>query len=191
MTDPDLSTLNEAGAALTVVSDGTLPLLPATREAIELARDEAASLVGGTDKLVLLREPRATANAIPITATPGEQLAAVIGGGACVERLRRGAIWAARMPAEMPVYPRAALTSAAGSQSAGCDVRVLTFGTPVDFADVLAFYAHLAREAGPEPILAKAGAEVLLRGASTELVYDIRARRFGDQTIVRMVTVKR
>lgn len=191
MTDPDLSTLNEAAAALTVVSDGSLPILPPTREAIAAARDEAASLVGGSDNLVLLREPRSTAIALSLTATPGEQLAAMIGGSACGGGLQRGAIWAARMPAEMPIYPRAALTSAAGSQSAGCDVRVLAFATPVDLADVLAFYAHLARKAGPEPIHALAGADVLLRGASTGLVYDIRARRIEDQTIVRMVTVKR
>lgn len=191
LTDPDLSTLNEAGAALTVITDRSLPLLPPTREAIEAAREEAASLVGGSDNLFPLGEPSATANALPLTAAPDEQLAVAGGSGACGASLQRGAIWAARMPVEMPIYPRAGLTAASGSQSAGCDVRVLTFVTPVDLPDVLAFYSDRARRAGPKPIYARAGVDLLLRGASAALAYEVRARRVGDQTVVRMVTMGR
>ncbi|ANY21245.1 hypothetical protein A6F68_02755 [Tsuneonella dongtanensis] len=191
MTDPDLSARNERAAALTVESDGSLPLLPATPEAIAAARLEAAALVGGADKLVPLGDPQATGRELKRRAGPADQLAALVGGEACRDELQVSAIWAARLPVAMPMYPRGATQSAAGSNAKGCDVRVVSFTTPVPLAEVMAFYAVRARSLGTGPLFLRAGEDLQLRGSGDGLVYDVRARSEGDHTFVRLTTLAR
>ncbi len=191
MTDPDLSSRNEAAAALRVESDASLPVLPATPEAIAAARAEAAQVVGGADRLKPLGVPQATGKPLDRDARPQDQLAALLGDSECRDRLEVSAIWAARLPAAMPIYPRGATISAAGSNGAGCTVRVVTFTTPVPVAEVLAFYADRGRAAGAPPLYLRAGDDLELRGGDRSFSYDVRARLEGDQTFVRLTTRQR
>ncbi len=190
MTDPDLSSRNEAAAALTVESDASLPVLPATPEAVTAARAEAARIAGGAEKLVALGEPQGTGTPLSRDAGPREQLAALLGGRICAEQLPRSAIWAARMPAILPIYPRGATLAAAGSDEKGCKARLVTFSTPVSPADVLAFYADRGRVAGAPPQYLRSGEDLQLRGGNRSLAYDVRVREEGDRTIVRLATVE-
>ena len=57
MTDPDLTALNEANAALTGSTDHSLPLPVANPEAIRDAQDRAIALVGGHSALAQLPQP--------------------------------------------------------------------------------------------------------------------------------------
>lgn len=193
MTDPDLSSRNEAAAALTVEVDSGLPVLPATPEEVVRAKAEAAQIAGGADKLVAPGEPVATGEPLARDAAPRERLAALLGGSrACGNELAPSARWAARMPAALPIYPRAHTLDAAGSDAPKCRVRTVAFATPVPPGDVLAFYAARIRAlGGAGPPLLQAGDDLRLRGAGGSLVYDIYARDERDRTLVRLTTLER
>jgi hypothetical protein len=187
MTDPDLSSRNEGAAALTVESDGSLPVLPVTPEAVAAARAEAAVLVGGIGRLAA--PPAAAGPAKPIAdEAPEAHLAALPGGARCEGALERSAIWAARLPRSLPVYPRGATLAAAGSDAAGCKARAITFTTPVPIDEVVAFY--WARAAVLGPVYRRRGAERVVTGATPGLVFDVRAAPKDGGTLVRLATLE-
>jgi hypothetical protein len=188
LTDPDLASRNEAAAALTVESDGSLPLLPATPEAIAAARAEAAALVGGADRLVAPPAAAGAAKAVGDDA-PEAHLAAVAGGTHCASGLDRSTIWAARLPAALPVYPRGATIAGAGSDAPGCKARVVAFTTPVPLDEVLAFYWTRAAALGPSHRMR--GDEHAVVGAGQGLAFDLRARSQDGGTLVRLATLER
>lgn len=193
MTDPDLSARNEGAAALTVDSDFSLPVIPATPEEIARAKAEADAVAGGSSALIPPAEPETTGVPLAPDAGAADRLAALLGGGtACREALASSAIWAARLPAAMPIYPRAHTIDAAGSNARDCRVRTVRFTTPVPRADVMAFYVARAKTIGGNgPPLMRAGEDWRLRGASGGLAYDVFARPAGDHTLVRLTVVER
>lgn len=193
MTDPDLSTRNEGAAALTVEPGDTLPAVTAAEEEVARARAEAATLVGGADRLLPVGEPAATSAALHRDASPRAHVAALLGeGDPCADDLRRSTAWAARLPPALPVYPRANTLAAAGSDRPGCRVRSVTFATGAAPAEVIAFYAARARAIGARgPAVMRAGGDLRLRGAAGGLAYDIYAGRDGERTVVRLTTVER
>lgn len=192
MTDPDLSLGNEGAAALTVQSDFSLPVLPATSEEIAQAKAEAADIVGGADKLVPLPGPRASTAPLAIDAGPADRLAARLGPTACRDKLQSSAIWAARLPAAMPIYPRAHTLDAAGSDAKGCKVRTVAFSTPVPRDEVLAFYVARAKALGARgPGLTSAGDDLRIIGTAGGLAYDVFARSVEDHTLVRLTVIER
>ena len=191
MTDPDLTQRNEGGSAIRIISDGSLPVLPATPEAISAAKAEAVTLAGGAERLVLLGDPVATGEALALDATPKQQVGLLSDDPSCSANLRSSAIWAARMPSAMPIYPRGATQSAAGTDAGGCAARTVTFTTPVSISEVMAFYAAMARRQGTQPRLVRAGEELQLSGRNDQLAYDVRACTQGDHTVVRLTTLIR
>lgn len=180
MTDPDLSSRNEAAAALTVESDQSLPVLPATPEEAARARAEAAVLAGGAQTLVV---------PTPAGRDAAGRFAPFV-GEVCVRNGTRTAIWAARMPAEMPIYPRGHTRDATGSDAPGCRYRFVTFTTPVGVDDVASFYAAMAAKAKRAAEYRRAGAGMALAGASPGLRYEVRAEAEGDHTLVRIATLE-
>lgn len=190
MTDPDLSTRNEGAAALTVEADGSLPVLRATSEDIAAARTEAARLVGGADRLVAPPPPDGKALVLR-DRSHGAHLSALPRGASCASGLKVSAIWAARLPAPLPVYPRGATMSAAGSDTAGCRARVVGFTTPVPRDEVLTFYWTSARAARLVVAHGLSGGEHVLSGGRENLAFDLRASEQGGLTIVRLATLER
>lgn len=148
MSDPDLASQNEGNAALTVISDHSLPLPAFAEGAADDARVEAAEIVGGADKLL----PPPAAGPLESGermegATLAEIAAKVPSAPACMGALSTSAIWAARISAPWAAYPGSATTDAIGGDAAGCHLRVVRFVTPASADDVLSFYAALARKA--------------------------------------------
>jgi len=190
MTDPDLSSRNEGAAALTVEVDGSLPVLPPTPEAIAAARAEAVRIVGGEERMAKLPEPSGRARALSDD-TFVAHLAALARGSGCASELKVSAIWAARMPAVLPIYPRGATLAAAGSEAARCKVRIVGYSTPVPVDDIVAFYWTRARAANLAPIYRMSAADQVLSGNGKNLAYDIRVHRSGAETIVRIATLQR
>lgn len=193
MTDPDLSTRNEAAAALSVEVDTSVPVLPASAEDMARAKAEAAALVGGTDRLVAPDPPISKGKPLRRNAAPRERVAALLGGGgACGDAVTGSAVWSARLPAALPIYPRGHTLDAAGSDEAGCRVRTVAYSTPVAPADIMAFYLARARAMGGKgPPLMQAGADLRLKGNTMALAYDIYAGVEGGRTIVRLSTFER
>jgi hypothetical protein len=138
-----------ADAALTGggVASAAMPTPERSAEEVAKARGEALALVGG--KLPATPEP------VPGTRVESETVAttaalALKGGPSvgCVNRLGYSFEWAARMPPDLPIYPRAAVHEAAGVEGEGCRLRAINFRTPVPLADVASFYVTRAAIAG-------------------------------------------
>ncbi len=189
MVDPDLSARNEGAAAITVRTDGALPVVAQSAKAIAAARAEAAGLVGGADKLAAIPAPSGQAAPLGEPHVPDDHLAVLREKTACRAVLTHSAIWAARLPAALPVYPRGATLAATGGDGDGCRVLAVRFETPVPLDEVLAFYWTRAKAARLAPRHLTAGDIAVLQGRSAELAFDLRARRLGDRTLVELAVV--
>jgi hypothetical protein len=182
MTDPDLTSQNQAHAAVAAAGlvDSALPPIDASPEAIAAARDAAQRLVGGP--IGEAPDP-AAADLAPLRgAVTAAQMAAAarVTRGECLSSIEYTARWAAALPAPLEVYPRGAVEEAAGSDAAGCALRVVHFRTPVPMGDVIAFYsARLAAVGSPAEHLAQ-GEDHVLRGRKGALAYLVYVRPAED-----------
>ena len=70
----------------------------------------------------------------------------------CTKKAKYSATWAARLPRDLPVYPRGAVQEAAGTDDAGCHLRVVNFVSPVTPRDIMDFYYTKATAAGYDSI---------------------------------------
>ena len=147
MIDPDLSSLNRTGAALSADTtiDVPVPLDKPSSEARAAALADAGAWLGSTPKQL-----PAPANGPAPVAGQSVLLTwqSAFGPGPCPAKAEWGHIWAARMPAALPVYPRGHVQEAIGSDEPACRLRAISFTTPVPGSDVLAFYHAAARKAG-------------------------------------------
>lgn len=66
----------------------------------------------------------------------------------CAGALRYAADWANRLPADLPLYPDARVSEAAGSQSNQCAVRAVSFSTGAPLQQVIDWYYTRASSAG-------------------------------------------
>lgn len=176
MTDPDMAGSNEANAALSGTGNAAVPKIDSSPEAVRAARARALELVGGVDSMnPAPTAKRLAANAPDSAAIIASARAAVAPGGAnCAEQVNYTTAWAAKLPPAFPVYPRGNTQEAAGTDEGACDLRIVTFVTPVPLSDVIDFYHSRALAAGySAEHVRKAGDTVLsgLRGQSSYVVY--------------------
>jgi hypothetical protein len=172
MVDPDLVGQNRANSAASLPShDDSLPTIDANPEAVAAARAEALRLVGGPGRMKKAPEPREVSGPLPAGAA---LTIAARASTQCAERVEHTAQWAARLPQPFPVYPRGAVQEAAGTDAAGCSLRVVSFVTPVPLGEVMDFYFTRARTAGfSAQRLLHGGDDVLagVKGAASVVVY--------------------
>lgn len=191
MTDPDLAGSNEANAALSGSSDGSLPTINRSPEAIASARSRAVQMVGGADALKPAPTPRALSGTdSPTRAMTQAARAAVSPGGLnCAEQVQHTTSWAAKLPPAFPVYPRGSTIEAAGSDTGSCALRVVTFRTPVPLDDVLAFYNTRALGDGFGVEHVTMGGDNILSGTKGEAAYVVYGRRLpSGLTEIDLVT---
>jgi hypothetical protein len=176
LVDPDLVGQNRANSAVALPShDGSLPSVDAGPEVIAAARDEALELVGGPGRMRQAPE--------------GENIAVPDVELNCGEHALRTALWAARMPAAFPVYPRGAVQEAIGTDSDGCALRRVNFITPVPLDEVIDFYFTRARAAGYSTDRIARKDDNLLAGKKGAAAYTVSARRLSSgNTEVDLVT---
>lgn len=155
------------------------PELPAdqrTPAAINAAKAEAAKLAGGT--IAAAPAPSSDSASEKAIAEAGARLA---GGPAnCPAKVTKGPAWAARVPAALAAYPRGHVIDAAGSDAAGCSLRVLNFVTPVGIEDVLGYYYTRVRADGMSAARRTEGADAVLGGGSAVRAYVIYARPLSN-----------
>lgn len=188
MTDPDLSSLNRAGAALS--ADSTIgvpvPLDKPSNEAKAAALADAVAWLGATPQPL----PPATDGPMPVA---GQSVLltwqSAFGAGHCSAKAGWGHGWAARMPAALPVYPRGHVQEAIGSDDPGCRLRAISFTSSVAAADILAFYRTAASKAGlPAEHRSNDGAAAVI-GTRQGTGYAVIARPGpGGLTAVDLVT---
>ncbi len=192
MTDPDLSGQNQRSAALGGGGPASAGIPPENQspEAIAAARAEALKLAGGA----LRTAPAASASG---SGGPAAEDAVVIAaaalagkpGAACTAKLAYSAVWAARLPAAFPVYPRGHVQEAAGSDAAGCSLRSVNYLTPVTVPDVVDFYFTRANAAGFRSSRRLVGVDDVLEGSKAAAQYYLRVRKAEDGlTEVDLVT---
>lgn len=151
------------------------PDLPAGQRspaAIAAARAEAARLVGGA----VPPAPQAANDAASrqAIADAGKRLS---GGSAdCAAKAKPGTAWSAHVPAALAIYPRAHVVEAAGADRDGCNLRVVSFVTPVGIDDVLGYYNARVRAEGLSAARGMDGKDHVLGGSSAKLAYVIYAR---------------
>ncbi|MCK9544009.1 MAG: hypothetical protein M0R03_18470 [Novosphingobium sp.] len=189
MTDPDLVGQNQTDAGLSGLglSAVDIPVEDRTPEAIAAAKAEAAKLAGGS---LQSAPPPAPADAVKLArhAETAGQLAGAT-DPQCAARMEYTARWAARMPEPLTVYPRAAVREAAGTDQAGCRLRVVNFQTPVSVGDVMDFYYTRARKAGYSAERHAEGMDDVLGGKRNGATYVIYARKLANGlTEVDLVT---
>lgn len=189
MVDPDMAGQN--GAALGA-NDGqiTLPPQDRSREAVAAARADAAKVAGG--KLSAAPQPqKGSAAALTESAATAAQVAQAARAAHtdCAGKVDYSNTWAARLPAEIPVYPRGALQEAAGTDSDGCALRVVNYATPVSPEEVVSFYYTMARKAGYGTEYRLDGDDHVIGGRQGSKAYVVYARRLGSGvTEVDLVT---
>lgn len=127
-------------AAQAELAKGRLLAAPTPRQ---MTSDDECSSCGGADGATL--------------GARAEAQAAQRGKGSCNAKVSYDMAWAQRMPPEFSIYPRANVREAAGVEGGLCDLRVVSFTTPVTFKDVADYYYTKAKAGG-------FSAEYLLRG---------------------------
>ncbi len=177
MVDPDLTGQNRPTAALVGGEPATaaIPTIKRSSEAIAAAKADAEKLAGAP--LQMVPSP-SSENDDSVSPESVGQAAAALPGRAkkCLATVSYSAIWAARMPAALPIYPRGSVQEAAGNDANGCKLRVVNFQTPVSVEDVLAFYYTRLNASGAVPAHRLEGPDHVLSSskAGTNFVVFVR-----------------
>ncbi|MDT8760109.1 hypothetical protein MZO42_15520 [Sphingomonas psychrotolerans] len=85
----------------------------------------------------------------------------------CAGALQYSARWAQRLPADLPLYPQARVTEAAGAQGGNCALRVVSFSAAQPVDALLDWYYTRARRAGYTAEHQVDGAQHILGGTRT------------------------
>lgn len=180
MVDPEMAGAD--GAAL-APNPGKIELPPQQRspEAIQAARDEAMVQAGGNLKSAP-RPGAGSASSLVEGAATAAQVAqdAKAARADCTAKAQYSATWAAKLPQDLPVYPRGAVQEAAGTDSAGCRLRVVNFVTPVTPGDVIDFYYTKTTGAGYGAEYRMDGSDHVLGGRKGGQAYLVYARKLGN-----------
>jgi hypothetical protein len=173
MTDPDLSGQNQINAGLSGLGSSDVEIPPDDRspEAIAAARAAALKLTRGT----MQRAPAASRGGPVRHAATAAQLAGASDPD-CAARAEYSARWAALLPDALAIYPHGAVQEAAGTDRAGCRLRVVNFRTPVPAGEVIDFYYTRVREAGYSARRLSEGADDVLAGRGRGGAYVIYVR---------------
>lgn len=82
----------------------------------------------------------------------------------CAGTMRYSARWAQRLPADLPLYPDARVSEAAGSEQGSCALRAVSFATTASLQTVLDWYYTRATDAGYSAEHQADGSEHVLGG---------------------------
>lgn len=125
-------------------------------------------------------ECRARKDAFTLGALAGQQR----GIGGCAAKVAYSATWANRLPADLPLYPDARLSEAAGTDADGCALRIASFRSNAPVARVVDWYNARATRAGySAEHRAEGGVDVLggTRGGAAFVLYVSRYGGGGSE----------
>ena len=120
--------------------------------------DTVAANTGKIDNGQLMKAPAPTQAGKECTQCAAAREAVTLGGLAarqkdartsqCASSLQYSAAWAQRLPRDLPLYPQARVTEAAGSTAGQCQLRVVSFSAPQPMQTMLDWYYTHAVRAG-------------------------------------------
>lgn len=98
--------------------------------------------------------------------------------------------WANRLPLELPLYPKARVSEAAGSNYQGCNLRVASYTAPAAPRLVAGYYLHLAKRSGYRECVSNDGQGQMVSGwrASDGAAFYATLHPGGTGTNVDLVT---
>lgn len=186
MSDPDLSARNEANAVLGFAGDSALPLLPATTEAAQAAREAARLELLEDGDIVPLPPASASGAALPDPGAGAEALLAALGAPArCGSAISEDFRWAAALPQVAAIMPQGMVMQAGGANASPCALRIIRYQTPAAPEDVLQYHYMRAGRAGLEPLRqAGKGESIVGRGAGGEVLIVTVRKAAGGLTAV-------
>ena len=183
MADPDLASQNRGNTALSV-ADQPWPKFRRTSEPPKRLSGQGQRLrncsAGGSRPHPLRRRPCPNRRLARAVTMQGVAQALGLGGAGCPAKLGYGFIWAARLPAGLPVYPRGHTRVAAGADDAACKVRVVRFASPASVADLTDFYYASAVKSGLAPQRRKEGNDEVVAGTKGAASYAVYIRTGAD-----------
>jgi hypothetical protein len=170
MSDPDLSARNEANAVIGFAGDSALPLLPATPEAAQAAREAGRLELLEAGEIAPLPAP--VSGPGPVSGRDASAAALLAALGApdnCLAALEQGFVWAAALPPAAAIMPQGMVMRAAGADAAGCKLRLIRYHTPAGGTDVLEYHFTRAVRAGLRPLrYAEGGDSIAARAPGGE-----------------------
>ncbi len=177
MVDPDLVSQNMANSAITFEIGQPLPPENSSPSAINAAREEAIAQLGGSGGLAPLPEGEVTDGLAAHEAinTIG-RLRRLSPPQDCVDAARFSAIWAARLPQALMIYPRGSTKEAIGVDAPQCKLRAVIYLSPVPATDVLAFHHAKVLDSGFRSTLSVGSGWHVLAGSKAKARYEITAR---------------
>jgi hypothetical protein len=155
----DTASLNELDAKIGGKNDADPALTAALEDQILVDPD----LRGQANKDAIRPEPKPYQNPVPkgeglktdpaSTRTLGDLAAAQSdvakdAFNGCGLSVDYALTYAAKLPADMPLYPKSRVIEAAGSNDNGCKLRAVTHSSSAAIGDVAAHYAAVGRKAG-------------------------------------------
>ena len=145
LTDPDLVSLDKRFAVMADPGrlDASLPPDDFGAQTIAAARAEATALTAGVPAIAVAQGGGCEECNAVLLAERTQVLRS-----ACPANLEEDLEWALRLPGDLPIYPKAHLREAVGSDHAPCALRGASFTSPVAAGQVLAFYRAMAGNAG-------------------------------------------
>jgi hypothetical protein len=153
MSDPDLASRNEANAAIGFVDSSALPVLAATSEDAQAAREALRIELLESGTLPDLPPASAKQGAAPLgpMSAPAELLAGVEAPVACAQGLKEDFAMAASLPPAAAIPAPAMVVQAGGADGEGCRIRIIRYQTAAPIADVLQYHFVRASRAGLSP----------------------------------------
>jgi hypothetical protein len=134
---------------------------PALNEAIEgqIMVDPALASQSNDHSVRPANQPNA--DALPVmpmpAANPGQTLGGIAAEQAriaqesfkgCELNVSYSMTFAATAPADLPAYPKAQVVEAAGSNTADCKLRAISYSAPGGVGDLISYYTNTAKAAG-------------------------------------------
>ena len=120
--------------------------------------DAVAANTDAVDTIGLMKAPAPVAAGQGCTQCAAAREAVTLGGLAarqknagaskCAASLQYSAGWAQRLPADLPLYPQARVTEAAGTEGGQCALRVVSFSAAQPMQNLLDWYYTRAVRAG-------------------------------------------
>ena len=154
--------------------------------------DGVATRIDPTDPATLKHAPAASGDCPECKAARGALTLGALAerqanpnAAACAAAIGYGAGWASRLPADLPLYPDARLSEAAGADRNGCRLRVVSFASNAPVDRLIDYYYTRATNAGYSAGHRTDGAQHVLggtRGEDAYVVY-VTARKGGGSDV--------
>jgi hypothetical protein len=180
MVDPSLA--NQANADAIRPADEPLnaPIPPEPKGENYAAASKAAVAGSGTSTASAAKGTMTLAQLAQRQASGGPAKANFNGCGLDVDYAMG---WSNRLPADLPLYPRARVVEAAGSDAGNCNLRVVTYTSTAAPRALVDYYVATARRAGYSAQATREGDEHIVAGTrGNEAYYVILAQSAAGGT---------